>query len=263
MIENTSGVRNPLVDSVQADDYAFPYHYIPSPNAYLALSKSWVYSASYIAAINLTKHWLSSLLATRQEVRHRHMDYGCGDGGFLYALTQDGGFGGVDFDGIDIDQRALGWGKLFLSNVPNVNLRCGDLKDVESDVYDTGTLIEVFEHIPIDEAPNFVNGMARSLKRDSMLFVTVPSTEVPVSDKHYRHFSFDSIQRCFTEQFNVVSCSGFEKSSLFSRLLKAVMMQRRIYIETSVTSKYFIREYERKFSEISGCGRIALLLKKK
>ena len=261
MISNKT--RNPLIDNVQSDEYSFPYHYIPSPNAYLKLGKSWGYSASYIAAINLTKRWLSSLLVANKPVRHRHMDFGCGDGGFLYALSQDDRFREIAFDGIDIDERALRWGELFSSNIPNVDLRCGNLRDIEGGTYDSGTLIEVFEHIPIDEAPDFVSGIAKSLKKDSMLFVTVPSTEIPVSDKHYRHFDFNSIQRCFSDQFNVVLCFGFEKSSLLSRALKSVMMQRRIYIETSVTSNYFIKEYERKFSKISGCGRIGLLMQRK
>lgn len=261
MIGDTA--RNPLIDNVQSDEYSFPYHYIPSPSGYLKFSKSWGYSASYIAAINLTKRWLYSLLVTNKVMRHRHMDFGCGDGGFLYVLSKDERLKDIDFDGVDIDERALKWGALFSSMIPNIDLRCGNLRDIEAGTYDSGTLIEVFEHIPIDEAPDFVRGIAKSLKRDSTLFVTVPSTEVPVSDKHYRHFDFDSVQRCFSDQFIVASCFGFEKSSLLSRTLKSVMMQRRIYIETSVTSNYFIREYERTFPEINGCGRIALLLKRK
>ena len=134
---------------------------------------------------------------------------------------------------------------------------------IQSETYDSGTLIEVFEHIPPDEAPSFVSGIANSLKRDAMLFVTVPSTEVPVSDKHYRHFDFGSIQHCFSGQFHVVSCFGFEKSSVLSRILKRLMIQRRIYIETSVTSNYFVKEYARTFPEVRGCGRIGLFLSKK
>jgi len=256
-------MRNASIDAVQSDQYAFPYHYIPSPNAYLKLSKSWGYAVSYIAAINLANRWLLGLLATKKQGLHRHMDFGCGDGGFLYALRQDDRFRDVTFEGIDIDERALKWGALFSSNIHNVNLRCGDLKEIESETYDSGTLIEVFEHIPPDEAPSFVSGIANSLKREAMLFVTVPSTEVPVSDKHYRHFDFGSIQHCFSDQFHVVSCFGFEKSSQLSRILKGLMMQRRIYIETSVTSKYFVREYARTFPDVRGCGRIGLFLKKK
>ena len=263
MSETSSKTRNASIDTVQSGEYSFPYHYIPSPKAYLKLSKSWVYSASYIAALNLTKKWLGPLLEANKLTRHRHMDYGCGDAGFLYALNQDSEFKGIDFDGIDIDERALRWGKVFSSDIQNINLMCGSLLNLDTDTYDSGTLIEVFEHIPIDEAPDFVNGISRSLKKNSMLFVTVPSTEIPVSEKHYRHFDFESIQRCFSDQFHIVSCVGFEKSSILSKVLKKLMMQKRIYIETSVTSKFFIKEFERIFQQIKGCGRIALVLKKK
>ena len=263
MSETSSKTRNASIDTVQSGEYSFPYHYIPSPKAYLKLSKFWTYSASYIAALNLTKKWLISLLATNKTSQHRHMDYGCGDGGFLYALNQDDIFFSIDFDGIDIDERALKWGKLFSSEIPNINLMCESLHNLEADIYDSGTLIEVFEHIPIDEAPDFVNGISKSLKKNSMLFVTVPSTEIPVIDKHYRHFDFESIQRCFSDKFHIISCVGFEKSGVLSKVLKKLMMQKRIYIETSVTSKFFIREFERTFQKIKGCGRIALVLKKK
>lgn len=263
MSSPNAGNRNPSIDAVQSEEYAFPYHYIPSPNGYIKFSKSWNYSASYIAAINLATRWLRAFVATRTSNAHRHMDFGCGDGGFLYALNGSDEFKDVEFYGIDIDERALKWGELFTADVANVHLQCGDLVNLECEAYDSGTLIEVFEHIPPDEAPAFVSGISRSLKKGGSLFLTVPSIEIPVSDKHYRHFTLQSIQSCFHEHFDVVSCFGFEKSSLLSRILKSAMVRRRVYVETSVTSNYFIREFERTFPAIHGCGRIGLSLRKR
>jgi multidrug transporter EmrE-like cation transporter len=42
------------------------------------------------------------------------MDYGCGDGGFIYNVISNGNFNSVDFYGIDFDKRAIEWASLFL-----------------------------------------------------------------------------------------------------------------------------------------------------
>jgi predicted SAM-dependent methyltransferase len=72
-----------------------------------------------------------------------------------------------------------------------------DLVNLEAESYDGGTLIEVFEHIPPAECQQFASLLARSLKRSAPLVVTVPSTEKPVTAKHYRHFNFSSLKQCF------------------------------------------------------------------
>ncbi len=255
--------RQESIDSVQAGEYAFPYHYIPAPKGYLKFSRRWHYAPSYIAAVNLASRWLTKVIASSSHGQHLHMDFGCGDGGFLFALNQDQSFRGVCFEGIDIDGRAIRWAEAFSDGCPNVKFRRQDIQTLTPCTYDSGSLVEVFEHIPPAEADTFVVAIAKSLKPGANLFVTVPSTEVPVSSKHYRHFDFDSLAGCFSDHFEVHEIFGFERGSFIGKALKSLMFGQRIYIETSLTSKYLVREFERRHDRLSGCGRIGMVLRRK
>ena len=263
MNKSTTDARDVSIDSLQSGAYAFPYHYIPSATLHPRFARNWGFAPSYIAALKLADSWLSALLSGRDGEEHRHMDYGCGDGGFVYALIRSGKFGHVRFEGIDIDERAIQWADLFGKDMPNVRYQCADLNNLQAETYDSGSLVEVFEHIPPIEADGFARAVAHSLKVGALLFVTVPSTEKPVGKKHYRHFDFETLQAGFAAHFDVVECVGFERSSWLGKLLKTAMMRSRFYVETALTSDFMIGELAAKHKQLLGCGRICLILRKR
>jgi SAM-dependent methyltransferase len=261
MVEEDGSERNVSIDAVQAGEYAFPYHYIPDGTGYLKFCKYWKFSPSYIAAINLFKRWLASVIKRDNGKPHKHIDYGCGDGGFLYAVNSNQKFAGVQFEGVDVDGRAIKWAENFAGKFPNLKYSCGNIDALPEEYFDSGSLIEVFEHIPPGECEAFLLAISRSLKVGAPLYVTVPSTEIPLGYKHYRHFNFESIKACFSDRFEVVDCFGFERTGVADRLLKWLMMGKRHYIEVSFVSTYIVRRFERRFSSVNGCGRIGLVLK--
>lgn len=254
--------RSDSIDAHQSHEYKFPYHYLPSPAGFPMFGKMWSYSASYIAAINLAKNWLTSIGAG-DRAGHKHMDYGCGDGGFLHALKKDQRLNHIEFEGIDIDSRAIEWAGIFSSGDDSVLFSCGDLNHLPLESQDSGTLIEVLEHIPPNEAHYFVHGIARSLKKGGHLFVTVPSIEKPVEPKHYRHFDFDTLAAEFSSLFDIVECFGFERQSILRKIIFRCTFHGPIYIETPLTSRLLVRLIERKHNTLRSCGRIGLVLRKK
>lgn len=263
MIQARDGEREISIDAVQAAEYEFPYHYIPNGSGYLKFCKYWNYSPSYIAAVNLVKSWLIRFTKCDVGDSHRHVDYGCGDGGFLYAINSDSKFTKFEFEGVDVDERAIKWARNFAVNTPNVRFFCGSIEDLTSNHFDSGTLIEVFEHIPPSECESFVAAIAKSLKAGAPLYVTVPSTEIPVGYKHYRHFSFETIKSSFSKYFDIEECFGFEKAGVSDKFLKWLMMGKRHYVEVSFISTFIVKKFERKHPVLNGCARIALILRRK
>ena len=252
------GDRSSCVDERQANAYEFPYHYIPNSRGFPWFSRRWSFSASYIAAVLLAEEWLVSLPKVEH---HCHMDFGCGDGGFIHALKTRGVIEGVKFFGVDFDDHAIGWAKMFHDQPEDFS--CGCISDLQEENYHSGSLIEVFEHIPPDEGTTFVANMAKSLKKDAFVFVTVPSTEIRVSAKHYRHFNFNSLSACFESHFRVEEVFGFKKEGLASKPLRHLLDNRFVKAEMNWSSKYLISCYERKYAELKGCGRIGMIISKR
>ncbi|MBI4130189.1 TauD/TfdA family dioxygenase [Candidatus Roizmanbacteria bacterium] len=56
------------------------------------------------------------------------------------------------------------------------------------------TMIAVIEHIPPAVIPNVLVEIHRALEDNGLFVVRVPSTLQPVRDKHYQHFTPDSLQ---------------------------------------------------------------------
>lgn len=250
--------RKTAIDKIQSEQYTFPYHYLPSVKEFPNFCKGWSFSASYIAAINLFVDWLKTVKAT--DSTQLHMDYGCGDGGFVYHIKNLRLFNNIEFWGIDFDNNAINWAKQFSQSE---NFICGDVANLSPSKYDSGSLIEVYEHIPPNECPNFLKNIANSLKKDAPLFVTVPSLQKKVSDKHYRHFDFDDLISEFGEHFIVEEIFGFERKNIFWKIIRMLFSCRWWVIETRITNRFLINTLQSKYSKINGCGRIGLVVRKK
>ena len=246
------------IDKIQSIQYSFPYHYLPNSEGFPNFAKTWSWSPSYIAAIRLFFKWFND--EKKSDGVHRHMDYGCGDGGFLYHILALDTYENIEFWGIDFDEKALGWANQFFGGG---NFICGNIADLPSSNYDSGSLVEVYEHIPPSECPRFLSSISDSLKSGAPLFVTVPSVQKPTSAKHYRHFDFETLIEEFGEFFVVEEIFGFERKSFISKMLLRLLYTSWWYVETRFTSRLLIKTLETKFASIVGCGRIGLLLRNK
>lgn len=252
------GARDASIDQIQSKEYDFPYHYIPNPDGFPYFSRYWSFSPSYIAAIRLVKNWLAGI---RPASGHLHMDYGCGDGGLVNALRGDPKLGHVEFFGVDFDEKAISWAQMLSGDASR--FESIDIAELPKRRYDSGTLIEVFEHIPPDEAGAFVRNISRSLKPSAPLFVTVPSTEVPLNKKHYRHFNFEDLKNCFVDSFDVEKCFAFERRTKLLNYSSRALRNRYWHCEIRALSEYNIRKYAEEHFSLSGCGRVGLVLRNK
>jgi len=237
---------------IQAAQYTYPYHYIPQVHNRVYLSRHWSFGASYLAAL---KHVSKRLFETAENVGSawRHIDIGCGDGALVNCLMKLKKLNNSQIEGVDIDENAIAWARLFN---PGVKFSIADLSELNGQAYHSASLVEVLEHIPPDMISNFVANASKLLRPKGLLVVTVPSVEKPVVNKHFQHFSFDSIRLLLEPHFENLEVYGFERENIFSRIVQRMRINPIARIDAPFLNKIAIHNLARHHATQDGCGRI-------
>ncbi len=191
--------------TIQEDQYRFPYHW--------QLSYDTHDGRVYFGYLSECLSFLKGLSKDA-----RILDAGCGDGRFLAEL-QKAGFTGIY--GADYSQRAIAFAQLF---VPAATTISADLNHLpyEDKFFDRVFLIETLEHIVPQEIPALMRELSRVLKDDGELIITVPSTGLPLADKHYQHFSPVSLTETVKPLFVPTSIIGQDRKGL--KLIKLLYL---------------------------------------
>jgi len=161
----------------------FPYHYIPyiDQNGYPSITRLLPWGYEYLAMVGYLK---GKILGSNPE---KLLDVGCGDGRLIYEIKGDI----HQCYGIDLSKVAINYAKAF-----NFEENCNfDVKRVQdlTEQFDVVTCIEVLEHIPDHEIESFLTGLWNCVKCGGTLVITVPSAVIPLSTKHYRHYTEESL----------------------------------------------------------------------
>lgn len=201
------------IQQVQEDEYVFPYHYMD-------IADEWhrkIAFLHYYARLNCAKELLGPYTG------QRILDAGCGDGRFCYELRKEN----VHLMGIDYSERALAFARAF---VPGVEFVCGDLRELQVDErFDGCAMIETLEHIPPPEIESVLLGLRRLLKPGARLVITVPSVTIPIIDKHYQHFSEESLRKTLEGVFDVEQVLGLDQDNPWrAKYDKCVRMAGRL-----------------------------------
>lgn len=103
------------------------------------------------------------------------LDIGCGDGFYLYLLSN---LGELDITGVDPDEEALKNAKKQIGNA-KVHLKKGDIYNLPfaSNTFDKVVCSEVLEHLPDDLKG--LKEIYRVMKKNGVLCITVPHWNFP------------------------------------------------------------------------------------
>lgn len=134
------------------------------------------------------------------------MDIGCGDGRSTAYLSDN--LPHCSITGCDYSDRALALASL-MSGQSKISWNNVNLYEPETsnETYDVITAIEVFEHIPPERLPVTLVNVRSMLRPGGSLLITVPSSLLPQSKKHYQHFTPDGIRM-------MLAGAGFEVQHL-------------------------------------------------
>jgi len=164
---------------MQEDEYAFPYHYIPhfTKKGRVALSRRLSWGIEYLC---YQRHVFEAVQALNPS---SVLDVGCGDGYFIGSLPDT-----IPVRvGVDLSDRSIALAKAFH---PKCRFLAADVGAVQG-CFDIVISIEVLEHIPEMELSYFFRAIADRLAQDGTAIIGVPTTVVPLTRKHYRHYTLD------------------------------------------------------------------------
>jgi SAM-dependent methyltransferase len=214
---------------IQESEYWFPYHYVGQfkDNRFKHFFLD-TWAINYVSTI---EYLLDNISTSPGD---RIVDIGCGDGRLSreLALTYEK----CSVIGIDFSPKAIALSSALNADVRNLKFKCHNIlkKEISFHPFDTAMLIEVLEHIPLEDAIEFIRGVRRLLKKNGVLYLTVPHKNKPLEYKHFQHFSVDGIINHLQPPFDVTDVVPFEKISW-----------RRIFLNRILSNKWFILKHPR------------------
>lgn len=140
------------------------------------------------------------------------LDAGCGDGRFCHEMNKIG----ANIIGVDFSEPAIRFAKAFN---PDIKFYIQDLTDLNlPHKFDYVVLIETLEHFIPNQIPKILKGISSVLKDEGVLIITVPSTKMPLTKKHYQHFTKDELVKSVKPYFYVENILGYAKAGRERRL---------------------------------------------
>lgn len=209
-------------DPGQEDLYAFPYHHLVDFDA--RSGAGFRTGRWYDGGLRYAAYMLHVQRAVGGEQFTSLVDVGCGDGWLASRLAAS--FPERAVVGVDVSPAAL---RLALSLPRPSNLgfvSCDIIQTVPPGApFDCGTLVEVLEHIPLEEVSGFVAGLARLIRPSGRLFVTVPSVNLNRKriSRHHQHFTHDSLTATLSPYFDVETTSYINKKGRGDRLMRRMV----------------------------------------
>lgn len=219
--------------AVQHQEYEFPYHYLVRFEGDNFHSfRNWGWSLQYATALAMVSE---RLRASRPK---SHVDIGCGDGALMALLARE--FPDIDLVGMDYDAHAISLAQMMS---PGLNYQQRDIiNDPPEEIFDSASMIEVFEHIPPEISSDFLAASRKLLKPGASLLLTVPHANKPLIPKHYRHFTFDLLKSCVSPYFEVMEMFAFEKETRASKLVSRLNRRPGFFFESARLNRYLLKQ---------------------
>lgn len=250
--------REPLSkkQEIQEEGYDFPYHYL---DLYSDFYSRIAYRNNY-SRMKIVKELLQPFKG--QSV----LDAACGDGRLCYELREEN----VNIVGVDYSPRAVAFARAFN---PSGEFYIADLTSLNLDKkFDYVTLMEALEHIPPEVVPKVILNLWKVLNDDGRLIITVPTTNIALPDKHYQHFTMDSLEKLFHPLFETVKKIGHLRADIvrkrWIRLQRCAVVLWRLQKKVPGVSRflnYVDRYYRQKVEQCSleEAGGLIVVFKKK
>lgn len=243
------------LQDIQYRQYEFPYHHIPHLDergeGHRIRTLKWGFE--YLLYTNHIASMIGSFSPSSV------LDVGCGDG---YLL---GNLGNIPQRvGVDLNSHALSFARAFF---PDVEFRNCDVSEI-SENFDVVCAIEVLEHVPDDAVSNFLQTITARLKPGGVLLISVPTKNMPLNPKHFRHYDTNLLRRQLEELLPDMSIEHeqfFYKRTFVENLYKAATQNPLIRGEIPLLRGYVWRHAKRQASAAdlsNGLHLIAVLRKR-
>ncbi|MEK7100757.1 MAG: class I SAM-dependent methyltransferase [Patescibacteria group bacterium] len=214
---------------IQEEEYSFPYHHLPTISPFSQTRSLW-WGYEYAAYIEYILSELSS--RSFQSL----IDIGCGDGRLLADLS---GTTSAKLHGTDFSEKALAFARAFSPKRVTFSENPPDEK------FDVFTAIEVFEHIHPNDADAFLASCAETLSTNGVGIISVPTTNIPLNPKHYRHFTENTFREALEKHFIVERVVHLNGQTLVAKIVQRLLANRFFILNWQPAKDFLYRWYTR------------------
>jgi len=213
------------------EEYLFPYHHL--------VDNKELYLHRYL-------HWgmerygiVQSVLDMIPPGANKIADVGCGDGAVLKEVRRN--FPTAKLDGYDMTERGI---LLSKAMVPDVDFYADDFENSVGG-YDVVLCIETLEHISDENIPKFVKTLKSKVRPGGTLIVTVPSVNLPLTKKHYRHYTRDLLLKHLEVREPQAQVRFIHQDVRGARFLNRILCNRYFVLNWSPLRRRIFTRYDR------------------
>lgn len=201
----------------QDRQYNFPYHhtahFLDDGSAIRLRDLNWGFD--YLACL---KH---ACMIVENHNPDSVLEVGCGDGAIIGSLNRKI----PKLVGVDLSEKAIAFAKAFFSEI-EFKVQSADLL---SDKFDAVMAVEVLEHIPDDQVTSFLKSLEQRTNSGGLIYISVPSINLPIYDKHYRHYDPSLLRKQIHEadlRVDIVDLRFFRSPVFLENFYKRITKNR-------------------------------------
>lgn len=193
--------------AIQEARYVFPYHHLVDFEKFSNYKVS-LWGIEYYGYMN------KIIDIIKRSNFNSLIDVGCGDGKMIFEIMKFSKDKRVV--GTDLSEKAIRFAKAF--NYENgAEFYCGDFSEIK-EKFDIVTLIETIEHIPDEQVERFISNIHDRLNQGGALIISVPTDNVPLAAKHYRHYNLKLLCKQF-HKFEVEKTCYLIKNNMLYKFI--------------------------------------------
>ena len=197
---------------LQSRAYEFPYHH-------LADLKEGSFSKKIFWGLDYYNFNSKIIELAQKYIKNDILDIGCGDGFLLINLKKYFLKKEIKAVGIDLDKKPILYAQAFSFGLSELDFINGDI-GLYDEKFNLITCIETLEHIPDCEVDNFIKKIDNHLLKDGVLIASVPSKNIKVLKKHYRHYDASMLKKYFSSYKVLEECYITRKNNIFFKFIQ-------------------------------------------
>lgn len=181
--------------ALQDNQYARPYHHFVSfQDGDERFFDSLKWGLEYYG-------YISFIIERVKKIEFNNIaEVGCGDGKILYELSKQ--YSSKNFEGYDLSEKSIAFAKAYSYGFPNLSFYSKDFAEAEKQ-FDLILCVETLEHIPDEEVSDFLEVISKNMLPDAKLLLSVPSTNLKLHKKHYRHYDLPLLEDQTKKYFEI------------------------------------------------------------
>lgn len=207
----------------QEDQYQFPYHHTPHflEDGCATRVRHLDWGFDYLACLHYVRECVEN--HKPQSV----LEVGCGDGAIIGSLDQNI----PKRVGVDLSEKAIAFATAFF---PDIIFRSVDAK-LLADTFDAVIAVEVLEHIPDEQVIDFLKTLEERTKKGGLIYISVPSVNLPLYEKHYRHYDPSLLAK-------QINASGLDVDIIELRFFRSPVLFENFY-KRLTNNRFWLGEF--------------------